>query len=419
MGFGVFVGLGVGFLWCCLTGISVAYLLSARGEMEEQRDMENLLKAEKANPIDGGGDDAASVKSGKSSKLRRSSTVPMGNDDSDRPDGDLEHTDSDDSDFFDHTKNPGLKSSARIELTKSVKMKQDGEAMSELRKFADSADGQNNNTQSFNQYAPKSKRHQGAGMAGKSMVVTSTTSKAMMLEKELDEIDADRRKSAPDVARRKSGDLAGSKSKKFAQSAVVPKSDLDDLEKSLAKNDAQVLKRSGTNGGGAQQGRRALASSMVAPKTSSSELRRSARKGSSDNLQSIGGSHNSSMKRSGSSNNLSMKRSGSSNNLSMRRSTRHHGSSDNLAGLKQSGNKGRSDHSSSMRRSTKHHGSSDNLAGLKRSTNNGAGGADDLRKSTTARKRGGTGDNVLRNSDLEVRKPNRKGSGSLAKSMIT
>ncbi|KAL7491165.1 hypothetical protein ACHAWT_000602 [Skeletonema menzelii] len=62
LGFGVFVGVGIGFLWCCLTAISIAYLMNARGEMEEQRDLENLLNAEKADPVAGGGKDDASKK---------------------------------------------------------------------------------------------------------------------------------------------------------------------------------------------------------------------------------------------------------------------------------------------------------------------------------------------------------------------
>jgi hypothetical protein len=50
--FAVFVGVGVAALWCCLTAISVTYVLKMRGEMEEMRDMENLLAQEKkATPI--------------------------------------------------------------------------------------------------------------------------------------------------------------------------------------------------------------------------------------------------------------------------------------------------------------------------------------------------------------------------------
>jgi hypothetical protein len=47
----VFVGVGIGFLWCSLTAISVTYLIRARGEMKERRLMEKLLKGGKANPL--------------------------------------------------------------------------------------------------------------------------------------------------------------------------------------------------------------------------------------------------------------------------------------------------------------------------------------------------------------------------------
>ena len=50
--FAVFVGVGVAALWCCLTAISVTYVLKKRGEMEEMKDMEKLLAQEKqAKPI--------------------------------------------------------------------------------------------------------------------------------------------------------------------------------------------------------------------------------------------------------------------------------------------------------------------------------------------------------------------------------
>jgi len=74
IGFGVFVSLGLGFLWCCLTAISVAYLLSARGQMEDQRDMEQLLKAEKANPLDNKSENTKDV--GTNSRSR--AAVPHG-----------------------------------------------------------------------------------------------------------------------------------------------------------------------------------------------------------------------------------------------------------------------------------------------------------------------------------------------------
>lgn len=50
--FGLFVGVGVAALWCCLTAVSVTYVLKMRGEMEEMHDIRDLLAHEKkANPI--------------------------------------------------------------------------------------------------------------------------------------------------------------------------------------------------------------------------------------------------------------------------------------------------------------------------------------------------------------------------------
>jgi hypothetical protein len=69
LGFGIVVGLAVGFLWCLLTGCSVAYLMKARATMKEQRDLENLLKHDASGPA--GGDTVGSS----------SSSIPMGNDD--------------------------------------------------------------------------------------------------------------------------------------------------------------------------------------------------------------------------------------------------------------------------------------------------------------------------------------------------
>jgi hypothetical protein len=50
--FAAVVGVSIAALWCCLTVISVTYVLKRRGEMEEMKDMENLLAQEKqAKPI--------------------------------------------------------------------------------------------------------------------------------------------------------------------------------------------------------------------------------------------------------------------------------------------------------------------------------------------------------------------------------
>ncbi|EJK46205.1 hypothetical protein THAOC_35138 [Thalassiosira oceanica] len=106
---GVMVGVGVGFLWCCLTAVTVACLMKARGEIMEQRDIENLLKAQRDGPI-----------------ASSSSSPPYGRKDAELG-SKLDHstacsTDSDDeSDPFDHTKNSRLPPRARAEVAKSVR----------------------------------------------------------------------------------------------------------------------------------------------------------------------------------------------------------------------------------------------------------------------------------------------------------
>ena len=96
--------------------------MSARGEMEEQRDMENLLAAEKADPLkasngDGVTTDAAGNAVVDVKGVRRLSTVPMGDSEEDIF---IEKTDSDESDDpFDQTKNTRLAPTARVELAKS------------------------------------------------------------------------------------------------------------------------------------------------------------------------------------------------------------------------------------------------------------------------------------------------------------
>lgn len=47
--FAVYVGVGVAALWCCLTAISITYVLKMRGEMEEMQQMEDLLAQEKVS----------------------------------------------------------------------------------------------------------------------------------------------------------------------------------------------------------------------------------------------------------------------------------------------------------------------------------------------------------------------------------
>ena len=49
------VGLGVGAIWCCLTAITLTFLYKARSAMNEDKDMEDLLRQEKANPLEAKG----------------------------------------------------------------------------------------------------------------------------------------------------------------------------------------------------------------------------------------------------------------------------------------------------------------------------------------------------------------------------
>lgn len=178
IGFAVFIGLGIGFLWCCLTAISVACLISARGEMEEQRDMENLLKAEKSDPLNA--NDADGVKTDKagnvvvdgnsnSKSIRRSSTIPLG-------------YDSDDSsDPFDHTKNTRLAAKTRVELSQSTNsaglrnsLRKSGQQMKSLEELEAEEDAKAKVTHSYN---PK---RQSKSKRAASVIVTSQEKKTML-----------------------------------------------------------------------------------------------------------------------------------------------------------------------------------------------------------------------------------------------
>lgn len=68
VGIMLFVGLGVGFLWCFLTIVSVFYLMRRRVQMQEDNDMGDLLRQEKINPMgtdgDRNGDNESKNKSG-------------------------------------------------------------------------------------------------------------------------------------------------------------------------------------------------------------------------------------------------------------------------------------------------------------------------------------------------------------------
>ncbi|KAL7546263.1 hypothetical protein ACHAWF_009617 [Thalassiosira exigua] len=249
VGIGVFVGLGIGFLWCCLTAISVAYLLSARGAMEEQRDMEELLKAEKSDPLKNkeGDDDedgksakskksSRSRKSGKSrrsgksgksgsSEGRRTSSFTLNDDDTVeegiRDMDELEALEEE----LDHANNPNLKVEAKIELSKSVRDddfdKNDGPPVGAFR----------------HSYRPTSKAHQRGGRGGvaRSVVVTSRET--------MDDDGGSSSRSHRDSHRRSTGDVARHRASHRRSTGHVAggrDDDADFLENSDRGNDDPV-----------------------------------------------------------------------------------------------------------------------------------------------------------------------------------
>lgn len=255
LGFAVFVGLGIGFLWCCLTAISIAYLMNARGEMEEQRDLENLLNAEKADPI------AAAVGRGKDDDLKKES--------------DLNDTDSSDSDPFDQSKNPRLNARTRAGLSQSVNVTgaQRVETAVATRRVHSTDDlkkvqfrsstGQRPMaqpvvvTKNENRVVMEKDMNNGAKfqphLRSQSVVITNHESQELLNQ------------SAPELRKSSTRKKSSSGSRKFSQSM-----NLESLEESLAKNDHKALKRS-------------VRSSM---KGSSEDLRRSSTRGrSKDSLR--------------------------------------------------------------------------------------------------------------------------------------
>jgi len=353
---GVFVGLGIGFLWCCLTGISVAYIIGARGEMEDARDLDNLLKASRVDPNAATTDDALSAKDGKSDKdevkLRRSSTIPMGDDES------IE------SDYGGDTNRFKLKKSA------SSKSLTRGASSRSLHVDEDNGDG-----------TLRKSRRGGVekGVSMRSMVVTSNEKKAMLYEdlnnrgvRAGDQQDSVRRQRE----RRNSATVAGVR----RSSAELGSS--DDL-RSLRRS----LKRDGSAG------------NLAGMRRSSTEL------GSSDDLRKL---------------RRSLKRDGSAGDLAdKRRSSALHRSASNMALQKQSRKKrdesattlNKSD--SAILRRSKNKGGSDNLASLRRSSNKNE--SDDKPKKS---RRKSSKDTTLKKSDNDIKKSKRRESGKLSKSMV-
>lgn len=234
LGFGVFVGLGIGFLWCCLTAISIAYLMNARGEMEEQRDLENLLNAEKADPI------AAACSGGKDDELKKES---------------------------DPSKNPRLNAKTRLSQSVNVTGAQRVETAVATRRVHSTDDMKKVQSISSTGRRPMAQ----------SVVVTKNENR-VVLEKDMNngatvqphsrsqsdvitkrESQELLNQSAPELRKSSTRKKSTSGSRKFSQSMNLS------LEESLAKNDLKALKRSGR-------------SSM---KGSSEDLRRSSTRGSS------------------------------------------------------------------------------------------------------------------------------------------
>ena len=309
LGFGVFVGVGIGFLWCCLTAISIAYLMNARGEMEEQRDLENLLNAEKADPV------AAAAGGDKDDDLKKNSDANIS---------------SSDSDPFDQSKNPRLNARARAGLSQSVNVtgvqrvetavaarrvhstedmkrvqfsstqrpmaqsvvvtKNENRAVLEKDKTAiPSATSEPvTGSQQQQQVGLTLADHGGnmpikgkPGRRSQSVVITKHESKELLNQ------------SAPDLRKSSTKKRLSSGSRKFSQSM-----NLETLEESLAKNDDKALKRSGR-------------SSMRA---SSGDLRRSStRSNSKDSLNRRSSSSNSSSENLRSSSKDAPKRSSNAN----------------------------------------------------------------------------------------------------------
>ena len=287
LGFGVFVGVGIGFLWCCLTAISVAYLMNARGEMEEQRDLENLLNAEKADPVAGGG----------------------GKDDASKKTSDLNNTSH--SDRFD-AKNTRINGRARGGMSQSVNVT--GTQRVETAVASQGVIPNSNSTGDLKKVQFKSST--GRRPMAQSVIVTRNE-KELVLEKDKngttvkphprsqsvvitnqDSQDRDLlNQSAPELQTatelRKSSTRKTGGSRKLSQSMNQLS-----LEESLARNDNKALRRSGVR------------SSMKASKSnedlrrsstrssSKDSLRRSSTNGSNENLRKLRGSSKETSRRS-------------------------------------------------------------------------------------------------------------------------
>ncbi len=297
LGFGVFVGVGIGFLWCCLTAISVAYLMNARGEMEEQRDLENLLNAEKAGPV------SAAVRGGKDDVSKKTS--------------DLDDTSSSDSDRFDKPKTTRVTTRARVGMSQSVNATgaQRVETAVASQRVVNS-----NSTGDLKKVQFKSSTAQ-RPMA-QSVIVTKNENKRVL---GTDKNDTSVRPHSQSMTNQESQDrdqfnqsapeLRKSSTKKKGSRELSQSLNQASLEEKLARNDHKALKRSvrssmkggsgdlrsstRSNGSkkGGSGGLRSSTRSIGARSSSKDSLRRSATNDSNENLRKLRGSSKETSKR--------------------------------------------------------------------------------------------------------------------------
>jgi len=292
LGFGVFVGVGIGFLWCCLTAISIAYLMNARGEMEEQRDLENLLNAEKAGPV------AAAAGGG-------------GKDDVSKKASDLEDTSSNDSDRFDNSKNTRINARARVGMSQSVNVtgaqrvetavatqRVNSSSTGDLKKvqFKSSTGLGRPMAQSVIVTRDEKERVLDADKNGTSVQPNSISQSVVMANRESQDRDL-LNQSAPAPELRKSSTKKDG-SRKLSQSINQAS-----LEETLARNDHKALKRSVRSSmKGSSGDLRSSTRSNGTRSSSKDSLRHSSTNDSNENLRKLRDSSKETTKRSSNNN---------------------------------------------------------------------------------------------------------------------
>ncbi len=283
LGFGVFVGVGIGFLWCCLTAISIAYLMNARGEMEEQRDLENLLNAEKAGPVS-----AAAMGGGKDDVSKKTS--------------DLDDTSSSDSDHFEKPKTTRLNTRARVGMSQSVNATgaQRVETAVASQRVVNS-----NSTGDLKKVQFKSST--GQRPMAQSVIVTKSENKRVMGTDKNDTSVRPHSQSAVmtnqegqdrDQFNQSAPELRKSSTKKKGSRKLSQSMNQASLEETLARNDHKALKRSvrsSMKGGSGDL--RASTRSNGTRSSSKDSLRRSATNDSNENLRKLRGSSKETSKR--------------------------------------------------------------------------------------------------------------------------